>query len=258
MPFETILYEVRDKVGLITLNRPDALNAVTAGMIDELLAALSQAESDDAVRALMLTGAGRAFCAGQDVSTLAEGSKEQLVELVNRYPPLILKFWSVEKPIVAAVNGAAVGSGFNLALACDLRIAAENATFGAVFVRIGAAPDSGAVFFLPRLVGTAKAAEMLFTGAIIDTAEAERLGIVNRVVPGDKLMEEAMALAGRLAEGPRAIGLAKRALYKGLSLDMEKALAYEAQVQAEALETEDFQEGVRAFLEKRKPEFKGK
>lgn len=259
MTFETILYEVRDRVGLITLNRPDALNAVTAGMIDELLAALGQAEGDDGVRALMVTGAGRAFCAGQDVRTLSQRSQEELVDLIaNRYPPLILKFWSLEKPIVAAVNGVAVGSGFNLALACDLRLAAENATFGAVFVRIGAGPDSGSAFFLPRLVGTAKAAELLFSGAIIDAAEAQRLGLVNRVVPAEKLMEEAMALAGRLAQGPRAVGLAKRALYGSLSLDLAQALAYEAQVQAEALASEDFQEGVRAFLEKRPPQFKGR
>ena len=259
MTFETILYEVRDRVGLITLNRPDALNAVTAQMIDELMEALGQAEGDEGVRALMVTGAGRAFCAGQDVRTLSQGSKEELVDLIaNRYPPLILKFWSLEKPIVAAVNGAAMGSGFNLALACDLRLAAENATFGAVFVRIGAGPDSGAAFFLPRLVGTAKAAELLFTGALIDAAEAQRLGIVNRVVPVEALLEEAVALAGRLAQGPRAVGLAKRALYGSLSLDLAQALAYEAQVQAEALATEDFQEGVRAFLEKRPPQFKGR
>lgn len=259
MAYETILYEVRDNVGLITLNRPQVLNAVTVQMMEELMEALGQAEGDDGVRALVLTGAGRAFCAGQDVRTLSEGSKEELVALVtNRYPPLIQRFWSLEKPILAAVNGAAVGAGFNLALACDLRLAAENASFGAVFVRIGLAPDSGSVFFLPRLVGTAKAAELLFTGDIIDAAEAQRLGLVNRVVPAEKLMEEALALAGRLAQGPRAVGLAKRALYGSLTLDLAQALAYEAQVQAEALATEDAQEGVRAFLEKRKPEFRGR
>ena len=260
MTYETILYEVRDGLALLTLNRPEALNAVTFGMIDELIDALGRAEADEGVRALLVTGAGRAFCAGQDLKSVTDASREDTVRLVTeRYPTLILKFQSVAKPIVAAVNGVAVGSGFNLALACDIRIASDKASFGAVFVRIGLGPDSGVVYFLPRLAGTAKAAELLFTGAIIDAAEAERLGIVNRVVPAEALMEEALGFAGELATGPtRAIGIAKRGLYGSLSLDLAQSLALEGQLQTEALASSDYQEGVRAFLEKRPPQFRGR
>lgn len=260
MVYEAILYDTREGVGIITLNRPDALNAITAEMLNELLDALERAERDEAVRALVLTGAGRAFCAGQDVRVLAEGKPEELAVLLReKYPPVLLKLHHIEKPVIAAINGAAVGSGCNLALACDLRIASERASLGEVFVRIGAGPDTGCSYFMPRLMGMAKAAELLFTGTIVDAKEAERLCLVNRVVPREKLMEETIALAGQLAKGPtRAIGLAKRALHQGMELPLEDVLDQEAEMQGLVVRTEDFQEGVKAFLEKRQPTFQGR
>ena len=178
--------------------------------------------------------------------------------LRDKYAPVLLKLCSIGKLIIAAVNGAAIGSGCNLALACDLRIASERASLGEAFVRIGAGPDTGCSYFLPRLVGMAKAAELIYTGRIIDSNEAERLGLVNRVVPAEKLMEETMALAGQLAMGPtRAIGLAKRALLRGTEMDLEGVLNLDIELQGQLITTEDFQEGVQAFLGKRLPTFKG-
>lgn len=260
MAYEAILYEVRDEVGVITLNRPDALNAITGTMLDELRDVLERAERDEAIRTLVLTGAGRAFCAGQDVRVLAEGKPEELAALLrDKYPPVLMKLHHIEKPIIAAINGAAVGSGCNLALACDLRIASERASLGEVFVRIGAGPDTGCSYFMPRLVGLAKAAELIFTGKVLDAKEAERLGLVNRVVPQDKLVEETMGLAAQLARGAtRAIGLAKLALHQGFELDLEGVLDLEAKLQSQLVRTEDFQEGVRAFFDKRQPTFKGR
>lgn len=260
MAYEALLCNEEGGVGVITLNRPGAMNAITAGMLEELGDALEEAERDESVRALVLTGAGRAFCAGQDVGVLSEGKREDLVALLrDKYTPVLLKLYGIEKPVIAAINGAALGSGCNLALACDFRIASEQASLGEVFVSIGAGPDTGCSYFLPRLVGMARAAELIYTGRIIDAGEAERLGLVNKVVPPEKLMDDAMAFAARLAKGPtRAIGLAKRALQRGLALDLEGVLNLEIELQSELITTEDFQEGVKAFLEKRRPKFKGK
>jgi 2-(1,2-epoxy-1,2-dihydrophenyl)acetyl-CoA isomerase len=260
MEYETILYHEQDGIGIITLNRPDALNAITGRMLDELRDSLERAEGNRDVRALLLTGAGRAFCAGQDVRTLSQGTPEELAALLrDKYPPVLLKLCSMEKPVIGAINGAAIGSGCNLALACDLRIASEQATLGEAFVRIGAGPDTGCCYFLPRLVGLAKAAELIYTGRIIGAQEAEGLGLVNQVTPPEKLMEEATALASQLSRGPtRANGLAKRALYRGLELDLSEVLNLEMELQAQLMATEDFQEGVRAFLEKRQPRFRGR
>ena len=260
MAYETITYEVREQVGLITLNRPDVMNAINEKMLEELRGALEEAEQDGSVRALVLTGAGRAFCAGQDVGIMAEGSAEGLVALLrDKYRPVFVLLHGMEKPVIGAINGVAVGSGCNLALACDLRIASERASLGEVFAHIGAGPDTGCSYFMPRLMGTAKAAELIFTGRVAGAQEAERLGLVNRVVPPDKLMDETMELALRLAKGPtRAIGLAKRALYRGLEMDLEQVLDMETELQGQLAGTEDFQEGVKAFLEKRRPTFKGR
>lgn len=260
MAFEAIKYEERGSVGLLTLNRPDALNAITAQMLDELLDALEQVVANPSVRALVLTGSGRAFCAGQDVRVLSQGTNEELVALLrDRYPPVLLKLYRLEKPVIAAVNGPALGSGFNLALACDLRIASERAVLGAVFVRIGAGPDTGCSYFLPRLVGMARAAELIYTGRTIDAAEADRLGLVNKVVPPEQLIEEAMVLANQLAKGPtKAIGLGKRAIHRGLELDLESVLSLETELQGQLVATEDFREGVQAFLQKRQPTFEGR
>lgn len=260
MGYATISYETSGEVALVTLQRPNALNAITAEMIDELLDALHEVQVSDGLRSLLLTGAGKAFCAGQDVQVLAAGSRDEIERLVmERYPELILGLQRLEKPVVAAINGVAVGSGFSLALASDIRIAAEGVSMGPGFARIGAGPDSGCIYFLPRIVGLAKAAELIFTGAIVGAPEAQAMGLVNRVVAADHLLPESLSLAQQLARGPtRAIAQAKRLLQETASAGLEQALTAEAQGQTEVLKTEDFRRGVSAFLEKRQPEFVGR
>jgi len=251
--------ETSDAVLTITLDRPDALNAFDRAMKDELLAALKAAERDRAVRVLIITGAGRAFNAGQDLKERqAPGAVDLITELRTRYNPLILAMRLLEKPIIAAVNGVAAGAGCSLALACDLVIASEQARFIQAFSRVGLVPDSGSTWFLPRLMGYARAAEMTFLAEPMDAATAERLGLVNRVVPADRLMEEARSLADRLAQSaPLALALTKRALNRALGVDLASQLDYEAQLQAVAGASADHAEGVAAFVGKRPPAFTG-
>ncbi|MFQ5860798.1 MAG: enoyl-CoA hydratase/isomerase family protein [Dehalococcoidia bacterium] len=257
MAYQTILYETKESVAVITLNRPEVLNAITDTMQEELQDALDAAEAESQVRALVLTGAGRGFCTGQDVRAMAQSSLESQHRL-ERYETTLLRLHTIEKPVIGAINGVAVGAGCNLALACDLRIASDQASLGQVFVRIGLGPDTGASYFTPRLVGMARAAELLFTGRIVDATEAERIGLVNRVVPHQRLMEEVMALAASLAQGPtKAIGAAKRALRFSLHHPLEEAVRFEHQLQRELVQTQDHQEGVAAFREKRQPHFTG-
>lgn len=257
--FTALHYEVADGVATITMDRPEALNALDRALKTELLAAVREAGRDRAVRVVILTGAGRAFCAGQDLRERSDAGVPSLaVELRERYNPLILAMRRLEKPIVGAINGVAAGAGASIALACDLRLAAEGASFIFAFGRVGLAPDSGSTWFLPRLVGPARAAELIFTTDPLSAADAERLGVVNRVVPGERLMEEARALASRLASAaPRALALAKRALNRSLDVGLEAALDYEASLQGIAGRTGDHAEGVAAFLEKRPPRFSG-
>jgi len=251
--------ETTDAVLTITLDRPDALNAFDRAMKDELLAALKAADRDRAVRVLIITGAGRAFSAGQDLKERQDpGAADLITELRTRYNPLILAMRRLEKPIIAAVNGVAAGAGCSLALACDLVIASEQARFIQAFSRVGLVPDSGSTWFLPRLMGYARAAEMTFLAEPMDAATAERLGLVNRVVPGDRLMDEARALAERLAgAAPLALALTKRALNRAMGADLTSQLDYEAQLQAVAGASADYAEGVAAFVGKRPPTFKG-
>lgn len=251
--------ETTDAVLTITLDRPDALNAFDRAMKDELLAALKAADRDRAVRVLIITGAGRAFSAGQDLKERQDpGAADLITELRTRYNPLILAMRRLEKPIIAAVNGVAAGAGCSLALACDLVIASEQARFIQAFSRVGLVPDSGSTWFLPRLMGYARAAEMTFLAEPMDAATAERLGLVNRVVPGDRLMDEARALAERLAgAAPLALALTKRALNRAMGADLASQLDYEAQLQAVAGASADYAEGVAAFVGKRPPTFKG-
>lgn len=251
--------ETSDAVLTITLDRPDALNAFDRAMKDELLAALKDAERDGAVRVLIITGAGRAFNAGQDLKERQDpGAADLITELRTRYNPLILAMRRLEKPIIAAVNGVAAGAGCSLALACDLVIASEQARFIQAFSRVGLVPDTGSTWFLPRLMGYARAAEMTFLGEPMDAATAERLGLVNRVVPADRLMEEARSLADRLAQSaPLALALTKRALNRALGVDLASQLDYEAQLQAVAGASADHAEGVAAFVAKRPPAFTG-
>jgi 2-(1,2-epoxy-1,2-dihydrophenyl)acetyl-CoA isomerase len=246
-------------VATITLNRPDALNSLTVPMKEELLRVLRSVEHDAAVRAVVLTGAGRAFCAGQDLRERLQPDAAPLgEELRERYNPIIAAMRSTPKPIVAAINGVAAGAGASLAMACDIRIAAEHASFVLAFGRVGLVPDSGATWFLPRLVGDARAAEMALLGDPVSAADARSLGLVGRVVTGDQLVAEATGVAARLAAGaPRAIELTKRALATSWSRDLESALEHEAELQDIAGRTADHAEGMAAFLEKRPPRFSG-
>jgi len=268
MAYETILYEIEQGVGTITLNRPAVLNAVTPEMIAELRDVLDKVAADPDVRAIVITGAGRGFCSGADLKSRQrihpadaepDAAKTGAERLRRTFNPLILAIRSIEKPFIAAVNGVAAGAGCNMALACDIVLASEDARFGNVFARIGLIPDCGGHFLLPRLVGFHKAAELMFTGDIIGAQEAERIGLINRVVPAAEFVQQTRELAERLARGPtRSIGLCKRTLNIALTADLATALEAEAEGQGLASQTEDHWEGVQAFLEKRPAQFKGR
>jgi 2-(1,2-epoxy-1,2-dihydrophenyl)acetyl-CoA isomerase len=255
----TLRYEVADAIATITLDRPEALNALTIPMKTELLAAFRAVARDRGVRAVVLTGAGRAFCAGQDLKERLEPDATPLeVEVRERYNPIIAAMRRLDQPIVGAINGVAAGAGASLAFACDVRIAAEGASFVLAFGRIGLVPDSGATWFLPRLVGPAKAAELALLGESLSAADAERFGLVARVVAADALAGEARAVAARLAGlAPQALAQTKRALQRSWSVDLETALEDEAYRQGIAGATSDHAEGLAAFLEKRPPRFTG-
>jgi len=256
---DTVLRETSDGVLTLTLNRPEALNSFTVEMKEALLAALKDASRDKEVRAIVLTGAGRAFSAGQDLKERHGPDVADLgTELRLRYNPIILAMRRLEKPIVGAINGVAAGAGISVAMACDIILAADNATFIEAFTRVGLVPDTGSTWFLPRLVGQAKAAEMMFTAEPIDATTAASLGLINRVVPADKLAEEAHTLAAKLAKSaPLALALTKRALNRSFEMNLEQALDYEAQLQSVAGRSADHKEGVAAFVEKRPANFKG-
>ena len=257
--FVDLRYAVEDRVATITLDRPDALNALTVPVKESLLAALHEAGRDRSVRAVVLTGAGRAFCAGQDLRERLEPDAVPLeVEVRERYNPIVAAMRDLPKPIVGAINGIAAGAGASLALACDLRIAAPEASFVLAFGRVGLVPDSGATWLLPRLLGTARAAEMALAGSALSAADAERAGLVSRVVAAEALLETAGQLARQIAAGPPiAVALTKRALQRALETGWAETLEYEADLQGVAGRTSDHAEGIRAFLEKRPPTFSG-
>jgi 2-(1,2-epoxy-1,2-dihydrophenyl)acetyl-CoA isomerase len=240
----------------LTLDRPEALNALDAALKTGLLAALRAAARDRSVRVVVLTGAGRAFCAGQDLRETGLTGSAIGREVREHYNPLILALARLEKPVVAAVNGVAAGAGLSLALACDIRLAADTATFTCAFGRVGLVPDSGLSWFLPRIVGLGRAMELALTTAPVDAATAERMSLVDRVVPTADLATEAASLAARLAAGaPLAMGLTKRALLASASLDLEAALELEAQLQTAVGRSLDHAEGIAAFTEKRQARF---
>jgi 2-(1,2-epoxy-1,2-dihydrophenyl)acetyl-CoA isomerase len=246
-------------IATVTLNRPEALNALTVPMKVELLAALRHVERNAAVRAVILTGAGRAFCAGQDLRERLEPDAAPLgVEVRERYNPIIRAMRRLPKPIVGAINGVAAGAGASLAMACDIRIASDAATFSLAFGRVGLVPDSGATWFLPRLVGGTRAAELALLNDPVSAADAVRLGLVGRMVEEADLATEARSIAARLAAGaPKAIALTKRALNAAWDHDLDAALEYEAHLQDMAGRTKDHAEGLAAFMDKRKPRFTG-
>jgi enoyl-CoA hydratase/carnithine racemase len=264
MTYECLLYEVKDGIATLTLNRPDRLNALGGSLRDDLHDAVTRSAADPEVRVMVITGAGKGFCSGGDVKAMGEAKAGQRERpLVEKIAPgrdrTLLAMREAPQPIIAAVNGAAAGAGMNLALGCDIRIASTAARFTQAFVKRGLHPDWGGTYFLPRMVGTAKACEMIFTGDVIDAAEAERLGIVSRVVAPEELMPTAYELARRIASGPPvAIRLAKRSIYANSELDLRAALQVETMAQNICFETEDATEGIRAFGEKRAPVFKGR
>lgn len=265
MAYETLLTEQEGAVLTITLNRPDKLNAATDELLTELIDAFKQAGRDEGVRAIILTGAGRGFCAGQDLASVQarvpdeRGSLGYGDHLRHTYNQLIKRMRTIEKPIVVAVNGVAAGAGMSLVMASDLRLAAESASFLQAFVKIGLVPDSGSTWFLPRLIGQARAMEMMLTGRRISAEQAEAWGLINRVVPDDQLMAEAHALAQEMAALPtKSIGYIKRGVNFATTTSLEEALDFEADMQELAGRTEDHKEGVAAFLEKRPPEYKGR
>ena len=260
MELKDILVEKREGIAKVTLNRPEVLNAFSIEMREGIGTLFESFVNDDTVKVVVLTGAGKAFSAGGDIKGWGdlkdEGRRKLIMTLAHR---AVTAVTVLEKPVIAMVNGDAVGAGCNLALACDLVIAAEAARFGEVFVRLGLGPDWGGAYFLPRLIGLAKTKELLFTGKIISAREAEQIGLINQVVPADQLEETVMKLAAQLAQSAtRAIGMMKTFLHKVWQMDLANALQYEAYVQSECIKTEDHQEAVRAFLEKKKPVFKGK
>jgi len=255
----TVLVEVGAGIATITLNRPEALNSLTVPMKVELLAALRRVERDAAVRAVILTGAGRAFCAGQDLKERLQPDAAPLgTEVRERYNPIVRAMRSMPKAIVGAINGVAAGAGASLAMATDIRVASDTATFTLAFGRVGLVPDSGATWFLPRLVGATRAAELALLGDSVTATDAVRIGLVGSVVPAADLATEARAVAERLGAGaPRAIALTKRALNTAWERDLDGALEYEAHLQDMAGRTKDHAEGMAAFLEKRPPRFTG-
>ncbi len=258
MAFEEILYAVEDGVATITLNRPNALNALTMTLLRETNKAFKTAGRDTNVRCIMLTGAGRAFSAGADLKGATERTGPLSAALRAGYNPLITTMTTLEKPIIGVINGVAAGAGCGIALACDMRIASDKASFIQAFSGIGLIPDSGSTWFLPRMIGYARAFEMMVTAERVSAETAHQWGMVNHVVPHAQLAEISQAWANRLAIGPtRAYGLTKRALNKAMRVSLTDALEYEAQIQDIAAATDDFPEGVAAFLEKRKPNFQG-
>jgi enoyl-CoA hydratase/carnithine racemase len=263
--YKCLIYEVKDAVASLTLNRPERLNALGDTLRDDLYDAILRSSQDPDVRVMVVTGAGKGFCAGGDVKAMNDSKEGRAParQLEDKVAPLrdrvLLAMRDAPKPVIAAVNGAAAGAGMNLALGCDIRLASTAARFTQAFVKRGLHPDWGGTYFLPRLVGMAKACELIFTGEIIDAQEALRLGIVNAVYAPEELMPAAYELARKIASGPPvAIRLAKRALYHSEETDLRGALEFETFAQNICSETEDAREGIRAFVEKRAPSFKGR
>ena len=267
MDFEQVRYEKSEGIATITLNRPERMNAFTPKMLDEWLAALQDAHLDAETRVIILTAEGRGFCTGMDVQAQAQGqgllpqsglgeARNYLRDSVQRIPRLVAQ---LDKPYIAAVNGAAVGAGMDMASMCDIRFAADTARFGMTYVRMGLVPGDGGCYYLPRIVGLARALDLIWSGRLFDAEEALRIGYVSAVVPAADLMAYSREYALKLARGPAvAIQLAKRLVYRSLDASVDQALEMAQGAMTIALNTEDAREGPRAFVEKREPQFKGR
>ena len=258
-----IIYEQTGSVAIIRLNRPDLLNSFNIQMGREVRAVLEDIKENVKIRAVLLTGAGRAFCAGQDLSEVVSPDGEPLIDLgeviKENYNPIIKLIREIKKPVVCGVNGVAAGAGANIALACDIVVAAESASFIQAFSKIGLIPDSGGTYFLPRLVGLPRAAALMMLGEKITAVEAFDMGMIYKVVPDSDFDDELLNISKKLSEMPtKALGLIKVSLNKTFESTLEEQLKTEEQLQVEAGKSQDYSEGVKAFLEKRKPNFKGK
>ena len=263
MEYKDLILERDGNVAILTLNRPDKLNAINDNMRRYLPLALQEIQEDDGLRALIITGAGRGFCAGADVAgqasrlagTQSEASRKLILKLAGT---LVLAFDKINKPVIAAVNGIAAGVGLSLALACDIRIASTNARFAALWVKRGLIPDGGATYLLPLFLGLEKALELSFTGDVIDAAEAERMRLTSKVVPHDDLMTKAKELANRIAKMPPiSVELTKMVMWEEIRSKLHKQLLFENYAQNVCRKTQDHKEGVQAFIEKRESIFKG-
>lgn len=256
---KTIEHHIEDQVCIIKLNRPKVFNSFNKEMAMQLQAILDDCEKNADVRAILLTGEGKAFCAGQDLQEITDPNGPALSDIVSQhYNPIIERIRNIEKPIVCAVNGVAAGAGANIALACDITIAGESVAFIQAFSKIGLIPDSGGTFFLPRIIGMQKAAALMMLADKIMATDAEKMGMIYKVCADESLMEETLKVAKKLASLPTiGLGLTKRALNKSMTNDLTAQLALEDELQTAAGKTYDYNEGVTAFLEKRKPNFKG-
>jgi len=263
MAYEYIKYErKKSRIALITLNRPEKRNPLTPKLREELIEALKEAERDEQINVIILTGAGKAFCAGGDIEKFAkriqeEDPSQKRRSSIDRFGAWAVEISKVDKPIIAAINGVAAGAGISIALLCDLRIASDQAKFILAFIRMGLVPDVGLTYLLPRTIGMGKALELFYTAGKLDAQEAYGIGLVNKIVPHEKLIEEALAMASQIAKGPRiALRLIKRAVYRELVSSLQEQTELEGLMQNICFSTEDHKEGVKAFLEKRAPNFR--
>jgi 2-(1,2-epoxy-1,2-dihydrophenyl)acetyl-CoA isomerase len=258
--YDNIILEEDSGVALLSLNNPESRNPLTDETKTEMISALDAIDKNPALRALVITGKGKAFCAGGDIKKIGTvPSEKEIREIMGKSQQLLKKLLGLEKPVIAAVNGDAFGMGCNLALASDFVYASDNARFCEVFVKLGITPDFGALYFLPRLIGVAKSKEMAYLGGVVDAKKADEIGLITRVVPQDALMDEAMGLARKLARMPTlALGRAKRILNKAFDMTLSEVLEQEIKNQIYLTQTEDHAEGLSALMEKRKPKFQGK
>ena len=256
MDYQTIILEKKDYIATITLNRPDRLNALNDQMVDELNDAFASADRDDETRVVVITGAGRAFCSGADLREERAGGRS---EAVNTFADRIFTALNIEKPVIASVNGVAVGGGCTMTLSCDITIASEAAKFQLPFTRLGICTELGSTYLLPRLVGMGKASELVLTSKMIDAKEAKEIGLVNQVVPASELVKTTYEMASSIAKlPPLAVQMNKRGLRQAMSTDLPSQLRYEALATAYLHNTEDHKEAVKAFREKREPIFRGR
>lgn len=259
--YETLIYEIQDNVAILTMNRPERRNALNAQLNADLLSAFQQAQADETVRAVALTGAGKGFCAGADLTAVATiPSPDDLYQrIIDSYQPLMGLITTLKKPVIAAINGTAAGAGMALALACDLQVMAHNASLMMAFSNIAFVPDAGATWFLIRQIGYSRAYQMAIEGQHITADQCLHWGLVNKVVAVDRLLEDTLAWAHHLARRPTlALGLTKHALHFAAQNDLLATIEYEASLQKQTIASQDFQEGVMAFMQKREPDFKGK